>query len=305
MPSLFRFLSILCMAVLTLSACTEAGKGLESARKGMAAYRQGDYRKAFPLLEEAAGAGHPEAAWYVGNLYREGWGVEKNPGMACRRFLDAARGGVGKAYLPTAVCYRTGGEGFRADEVKALQWGEKAAKAAGESGQNPEEERTLAMLLGDLYFAGQGILHDYASAARWYEKAALLGDGKAQGILAFLAYDGKGMTADPEKARYWAEQAAKQDDDMGELVLGLLNQYREKPDVEQAVYWYKRASVHKNYAAQRQLANLYEKGIGVAPDVEKARYYYREAALNGRRDYLTRELETFETRQETKSSAVQ
>ena len=52
-----------------------------------------------------------------------------------------------------------------------------------------------------------------------------------------------------------------------------------KTDLEQALYWTKRAAEHGDRDGQCNLAWFYEDAIGVAKDMEKAKYWYKQAAL--------------------------
>tara|TARA_B100001248_G_scaffold262713_1_gene261349 strand:- start:7170 stop:7832 length:663 start_codon:yes stop_codon:yes gene_type:complete len=62
-------------------------------------FEKQDYDNAFKWLYRAARKGHPEAQYGVGILYREGWGVGKNPREAKRWIKQAAMQGNAKAQL--------------------------------------------------------------------------------------------------------------------------------------------------------------------------------------------------------------
>ena len=50
----------------------------DSYNKGKALYDQKKYKEAFPLLLQAAEAGHSDAQMHVGKMYYNGWGVGHN-----------------------------------------------------------------------------------------------------------------------------------------------------------------------------------------------------------------------------------
>ena len=64
------------------------------------------------------------------------------------------------------------------------------------------------MLLGQLYFNGEGVEKDITAAMYWYEKAATQGFTDAQYRLGSLYFDGKrGIPKDYDKAHQWLQKA--------------------------------------------------------------------------------------------------
>lgn len=251
-------------------------------------------------MQKAADFRNAAAFYYLGLMQREGKGVEKNYGKSCEDFLKAAEGGYQEAYLLSGICYRVG-DGFERNDKEAFKWAKKAADTVNESQMDSEDIVVLSVFLGDRYFAGEGTFQDFSEAAKWYEKAAMLGDPRAQGVLAFLYYSGKGVLTSKEKAKYWAEKAVKQGDDMGEFTLGMFNFLKEPADTEKAIYWYESASNKGNYWAQQSLGVIYEEGTGVEKDITKAHHYYRLAAKSGK-EAMLKALADFEARHKLKNT---
>lgn len=54
-------------------------------------------------------------------------------------------------------------------------------------------------------------------------------------------------------------------------------------NVEQAVYWTRRAAIHGDWDGQYNLGSFYEEGTGVERDMDKAKYWYQLAAQQGHR----------------------
>lgn len=52
-------------------------------------------------------------------------------------------------------------------------------------------------------------------------------------------------------------------------------------DLQQAVYWTRRAAIHGDWDGQYNLGSFYEEGIGVDADLEQARHWYWLAAQQG------------------------
>ena len=62
--------------------------------------------------------------------------------------------------------------------------------------------------LGQLYANGRGVPQDYATAQKWYEKAASQNHAWAQVQLGQLYANGRGVPQDYATARKWYERAA-------------------------------------------------------------------------------------------------
>ena len=290
------FLIIIAM-ILTISACTEKEyKYLADEKAGIEYYQNGSYDKALASLKKAYGSGSMEAAYYLGEMYRQGNGVEKDRIVSCNYYQKSAEGGNRKAFLRAGTCHipdTRDGEGFK----ETFKWFKKASEELKETDLNEAEKKDMYIRLGIMYYAGKGTLQDWSEAAKWFEKAAEMGDSYSQGGLALLYYSGDGVLTDRKKARYWAEKAAAQGNSTGEGILGMLYQYSLPPDkdMRKAVYWYKKSADQGNPISQYQLAVIYENGDGVPKNLEKARYYYEQASKS-KYDLTKNSLKEFESR---------
>ena len=159
------------------------------------------------------------------------------------------------------------------------------------------DKKYLMRTLAFMYFTGKGTLQDFSEAAKWAEKAALLGDANSQAVMAFLLYTGQGVLTDKKTARIWAQKSAEQGNDLGEVLMGVFNQYADSPDMKAAFEWYEKSAKQGNPAAQYQLGTFYEEGIIVPKDIEKAHRYYKQAADSKKSDHLVKALMDFEARQ--------
>jgi hypothetical protein len=63
--------------------------------------------------------------------------------------------------------------------------------------------------MGVMYQNGQGVLVDYSEAARWYRKAADLGNQSAMYNLSILYDEGLGVPKDAAEARKWLDKASE------------------------------------------------------------------------------------------------
>ena len=74
-----------------------------------------------------------------------------------------------------------------------------------EQGDAPAE-----LMLGLMYYNGQGVPQDYAEAVKWFRLAAEQGHAKAQSILGAIYATGHGMRQDSVQAFVWWNLAAAQ-----------------------------------------------------------------------------------------------
>lgn len=99
----------------------------EKFNRGVQYYKQGNYVKAFPLFKELANAGTLEAQVFIGMLYRNGQGVEKDAKQAAYWFQKSAEQGDQYAQFYMGVMYDKG-EGVEKDVKQAIYWYQKAAR---------------------------------------------------------------------------------------------------------------------------------------------------------------------------------
>jgi hypothetical protein len=68
-----------------------------------------------------------------------------------------------------------------------------------------------------------------------------------------------------------------------QLALGQIFEkgYAVKIDIQQSIFWYKKAAQHGNVYAQMSLGRFYYQGIGVAVDKKQSLYWFTLAAANG------------------------
>ncbi|AIO64895.1 tetratricopeptide repeat protein [Burkholderia oklahomensis] len=98
-----------------------------------------DYPRALAMLRPLAAAGDPNAAYYVGLIYRSGYGTPVDPTEAARWFELAARHDIPAAQFMLANAYRDG-SGVRRDEARALALYRQAADR-----ELPEAVQALAI----------------------------------------------------------------------------------------------------------------------------------------------------------------
>jgi len=110
-------------------------------------------------IQRAAKSGYPEAEFSLGDLYQHGRVVEYDRNEASLWYQRAAEQGDCRAQ------YAIGREYLRRkqpDYQSALQW----LQSSAEQGYRPAQTD-----LGKLYESGDGVPHNYALAAEWYQRA--------------------------------------------------------------------------------------------------------------------------------------
>lgn len=91
------------------------------------------------------------------------------------------------------------------------------AYAAGDYGTALEQWRELAktnnshaqLMIGSVYFNGQGVEQDYAEAVRWFRLAADNGNADAAMQLAEMYSSGEGIAQDAAETQRWRVRASE------------------------------------------------------------------------------------------------
>ena len=176
---------MLSLFTILLSGCSGSILNLTSKTpktliaEGDAAYKAGDYKKAFKSYSIAAGTGDPEAQYKLGyNCCIKGRGTKVNMQEGMTLLVQSAENGYTKAQLDLAACYCEG-YGVKHDWKEAVKWFRKAAEKNSENAQ---------MNLGICYEQGYGVEKNIQTAKMWYGKAAKNGNKDAAESLKRLAH---------------------------------------------------------------------------------------------------------------------
>ncbi len=206
-----------------------APPSLAGFKEGAAAYKQGDFRRAYqewvPVAEEgdaetqfrlaalyaegkgapqdsreaarlyraAADQNHAGAQYYLGRMYEHGTTVEGDDEEAVRWYMAAAEQGNLEARLALGRMYN-GGKGVSQDEAHALYWFHKAAERNYQDAQ---------FALGLMYKADG----DYEEAYKWFWLASRDGPGSnAEAQQSLTALEKEMDPDDVEEAKQTAEQ---------------------------------------------------------------------------------------------------
>jgi len=151
------------------------------------------------------------------------------------------------------------------------------------------------ILLGVMSQRGLGVPKDEAGSLAWYRKAADAGDERGAALVSTSAFNGIGVVKDSPQAKALldemrnrpavarvapsiAERAAAGD---APSQFNLAAQLEREKKYDEAIQWYTRAAAQGFGVAELNLAQMYEKGIGVKQDYGEARKRYRKLADGG------------------------
>ena len=170
-----RRFSVLSLGVLLTFYAINAGSG--DFQKGWTAYNSLDYATAKAEWQDLADAGDARAAYGMGLLYGNGFGVDMNDELALKYYGIAADQGHADAAFNLAVMHQNGW-GVPMDETKANEWYQLAADKGNTEAQ---------MALGRYYAMDFLDSYDPVTAYKWFSLALRLGDYDARDKREFIA----------------------------------------------------------------------------------------------------------------------
>jgi hypothetical protein len=148
------------------------------------------------LLRTAAERAHPDAVYWLGQLYPEG--LERDSLL-----VRAGELGSLEAQRDLGALHATGDWTGPHDPVRAAEWYRRAAERGHKDAQYN---------LGFMYLLGQGISADPTEGLRWLRCAADQGDEQSLRLLADLYRNGYyGVPLDLEEAERWDNQYRQTD----------------------------------------------------------------------------------------------
>jgi TPR repeat protein len=182
------------------------------------------------LIRTGAEAGIAEAQAVYGQMLLDDAGVEDDRRAAFRWFLLAAAQNHLMALNMVGRCYDLG-------------WGTKIDKARAAECYRIAAERGLDWAMynyATLLTLGHGVAEDKAAALAWFDKAAALGNAKAQNFIGSFHEDGWVVKRDLEEAAIFYRRAPEGGDFSGQF-----NHARmliARGEVETALSWLRRSA---------------------------------------------------------------
>jgi TPR repeat protein len=218
--------------------------------KGLAAYKQKDYKTAFGHFKNAAEQGDAEAQYRLADCYAKAKGVERDYEKAFDWNMKSAEQGYPLARLCVGFYYE-GGIGVRRNAAEAEKWIKESFDAVLKLAEQGDGEAQL--YLSTCYGTGRGVERDKKKALEWNRKAAENGIEQAQknvGLLYLM------QERNAKEAVKWLRMAAENGEQEAVLLCGL-------------IYWGGDAYIFDGAVEST-----------VAPDWNEAEKWFR-TALNG------------------------
>lgn len=271
------WLPVQALAAADLPALDPLRLGEKVPDDAYGAYQRGLYKTALEIARKRIENGDAEAMTLAAEILSRGLGVPRDLPEAARLYALAAEKGVLEAQFQASL-FLLEGKHLPKDEEKARDYLTKAVEGG---------HKLAAFNLGQLIFSKARTDEDRKKAYDYFLVAAVAGLADAQyAVSQFLANGTGGVEFDEAKARTWLEKAARQNYDtaMLDYASWLIDGIGGKRDYEAGFLWMKRAAEGGNVAAQRQLARLYENGIGVKGDTVTAAAWYVVAKRAGLKD---------------------
>jgi TPR repeat protein len=219
-------------------------------------------------IQQAAAAGGVVLQKWLGDLYRLGHGLPRDPQQALTWYQRAADQGS------TVACYNLGITYlFEPELAAAAQEGLPWISQAAREGFAPAQT-----LIAWFLQRGEHLARDLPEAARRYEQAVAQGDPQAMEQLGQLLLFGRGVPQDVERAERLLAEAARRGNGAAADHLGRL-QAGKNPGA--SARWYARATDLGHEEAPYRLALRYLGGRGVPMDRARAIELLQLAAGRG------------------------
>jgi TPR repeat protein len=228
---------------------------------GKAAYKRGDYAKAYAEFKPLAEQGNADAQCFLGMMYYNGYGVQKDYAQAAKWYRKAAehRGWLGVMIQDITPALA---EAFGTAVTKGVLVADVVAGSPDEQGGLKRGD--IVQTLNGKPVENANQLSRTVAAMKPESKATIevIRDGKPESVN--LTIGESGLAA-------------------AQCNLGVMyhNGQGVPKDYAQAAKWYRKAAEQGNALAQYNLGVMYYNGYGVPKDHSEALEWYQKAAEQG------------------------
>ncbi len=235
-------------------------------------------QQAVQWYKKAASQGDLNAQLFMGLAYQYGFGVKKNSDSASHYFIDAAKQGNALAQYALGQYFLD--SRHAANQKLGLIWLTKAAN-------NGSPQALTA--LGTMYLNGKGATKDVEKADALLQQAA-----RQNYLPAYLALGEHALAQDDTTgALRWYNSAASLNDPQAYFALAQAYSQGKSAiyNPKEAFSWMMKAAEQDYSPAQKELATLYEQGIGVEANQDLAAKWSEKAEATAQKNTANSGLE--------------
>ena len=254
-----------CISFVLLTLGTSAQADPTS---GWAAWRQGNFQKAFLDCKEAAEKGVASCQALLGSLYKYGNGVPQDNNLSLKWLQSAADQGDPGGLEILGDTLVSGFNGVPKNIALAHDLFVKSSIRGNTWADNQ---------LGGMYRYGIHVTKNLADASRFFQFAADKGNPAAQANLADMYRLGDGLPKNPDLAFQWAMKSSEKKWPAGLNQLGIL--FRDgvgvRQDSERAIALFKEAAAsNKSPISYSNIGRMYYVGTGIPVNIPEARKWF-------------------------------
>ena len=215
-----------------------------------------------------ANAGNYKAQNYLGSMYANGVGVDKNYQYAADWYRKSSDQGYADASRRLGYLYRNG-MGVQRDYAEARILFEKALKKA-------PNNVDVQIAMGIIYYGGEGVEQSYIKAAEWFKKPAELNNKLA---IKWLKSTNKRIAQGKQPKNLLIK--AKLGDVNAQYELASYYHSNDVLNYKEAFKWYSLAAEQDDVRSIEAIGRLFYYGSGVAKSHKTARTWFLRAKKMG------------------------
>jgi TPR repeat protein len=241
-------------------------------KKGLTAYKSGDYASALREWTPLAKQGIADAQFLLGRMFEQGKGITKDYETAAKWYIRASKQNLDLAQNNLGSMYRDG-LGVTQNYKTAIKW----YKLAAEQGLAVAQDN-----LGIMHHKGLGVSRNYSTAMKWYKLAEKQGNASAQSNIGVMYATGQGVPQNSEIAVKWYRLASENGYAVAQHNLGYMyvtGQGVPQNDISAYMWWHVAALLgnvpvgkNKDLVATRMDSNQIEKAQDLARECVRKKY---------------------------------
>lgn len=232
-----------------------------------------DLDKAYKWFSDMAKEGSGYAAAYLGNMYREGKGVEKDIAKAVQWYEFATKQGMFVAWQFLGDMYYSG-EGVAKNLCEAARCYQEYIKSQG-------IDKGAKLRMAHLYCTGEGVEQNYEEALRLYREVDTL-DTEARFHMGEMYLHGKAVPQDYAEAMKYFTQASEKGFGKATYMMGYMYQKgfvefspsEEYEAVEDLVITYYEMAAEQGYEPANKIANKFVRDTLVGYGKELFQHFF-------------------------------